>query len=892
MAPALTRPSDPNRRLTGHGPRMPQNDPMFSLVTAVYGVKEFLPAFIASVEAQSFDLGRVEVIAVDDGSTDGSAEVLAEWAARRPELVRVVRQDNAGQGAARNTGLAEARGQWVGFPDPDDVLDKAYLASVARFLETHPETDLVAANRWLWVQTDDDPGRPTDSHPLRYMYVGDRLVDLVADEQHFQGSAPASFFRLSRIRETGLEFDVRVRPIFEDGHFTTRYLLDLDRPMAGFLGSAKYHYRRRETSTLGASRGDERRYADALEHGYLDIVQRAVERHGKVPRWLESHLVFDLSWYFTRDDSRSPVGTPLGGPVAERYHELIAQVLSHLDLEVAAPYSLAPIGIVPRLILQHGYTGRAWHEPFAVLEKLDEQQNLVRATYFYTGDAPAEELLLDGGTGVAQHAKTRDLVYSGRVLLRQRIVWLPANQEIEIHLDGHRLDLVTERPAFPRDRSLPRRTRAMLNMRSPRNRLRATKTVDPMRSDGATTRKGRLAVQAMRSGRLVERYKDAWVFMDRIHDAGDSGEILFHHVRRHHPDVNAFFVVEKDTATWKRMSRMGLGHRLVAHDSVRWRVLMCQALHLLSSHCDVPVMQPPAIRELVNPRWRFTFLEHGVIKDDLSGWLNGKDFDLFVTSTPAEHAFLAGDHSTFRLTTREAVMTGLPRFDRLHEKGAAFPPDARDLLLVAPTWRKELGTALVPGTQRRDMSAVLGSDFLARWLGLIGSARVRAACAEHGLRLGLLPHPNLAPVLPQVDLPDHVELLDYEQDPQDHFARARLVVTDFSSIAFNAAYLERPLVYYQFDEDVVLGGGHTGRQGYFDYRRDGFGPVTLELTDAEDAVLAALAHGATPAAPYDERVRATFPMRDGQCCERVVAAVRASTTSRGGTGPVPTPVAP
>lgn len=864
--------------------------PRFSLVTAVYGVAAYLPDFIASVEAQRYPLDRVEVVAVDDGSVDGSAEVLAQWARRRPGLVRVVRQDNAGQGAARNRGLELTRGEWIGFPDPDDALDPDYLSAVAGFLDQHPETDLVAANRLVWEESS---GRVRDSHPLRYQYARDRLVDLEADGQHFQGSAPASFFRRDRIEETELRFDPRVRPIFEDGHFTTRYLLEIDRPVAGFLGSAKYRYRRRDAgdSTMQGARSDVRRYADVLEHGYLDVVRRATERHGRVPRWLESHLVFDLSWYFTRQDSRSPVGTPMSGPVAERYHELMGQVLAHLDLDTAVPYCLAPVGRFARYVLQHGYAERPWHEPWAVLERLDEQQALVRVSYYCTGAPPTEQVYADGAPVTAQHAKTRALVFSGRTLLRQRVLWLPADAELEVHLDGEPVDLVHERPDPPVDRALPRRTSQALATGSAKRRQRAAELLAPEVLAPPSSRKGRLAVQMMRSSRMVERYRDAWVFMDRIHDAGDSAEILFHHVRRHHRDVNAFFVVEKDTPAWRRLRKEGLGERLVAHDSVRWRVLMTQAAHLLSSHCDVPIQEPAGVLELTRPRWRFTFLEHGVIKDDLSGWLNRKSFDLFLTSTPAEHAFLAGDESTFHLTTREAVMTGLPRFDRLLEAGERFPPEHRDLLLVAPTWRRTLATGLQDGTQHRDVTAALGSDFLTRWLAVLGSDRIRAACAEHGVRLGFLPHPNLAPVLPRVDLPDGVEVLDYDHDPQEHFARARMLLTDFSSVAFNAAYLERPVVYYQFDEDVVLGGGHTGRQGYFDYRRDGFGPVTTEHAETEEAVLAALAHGPGPAAPYAERVAATFPERDGGCCERVVSAVRASTRRHGGTAPVPTPLA-
>src|ERR1051325_4867859 len=88
-----------------------EDRPRFTVASAVYDVAPYLPQFIASIEGQDFDLGRVEVVMVDDGSTDESLAVLEEWAMRRPELVRVLSQQNAGQGAARNAGLALARGE-------------------------------------------------------------------------------------------------------------------------------------------------------------------------------------------------------------------------------------------------------------------------------------------------------------------------------------------------------------------------------------------------------------------------------------------------------------------------------------------------------------------------------------------------------------------------------------------------------------------------------------------------------------------------------------------------------------------------------------------------------------------------------------------------------------
>ena len=201
--------------------------PRYSIVTAVYNVSAYLDDFIASIEQQNRT--DLEVIAVDDGSTDGSLERLRGWQSRRPDLVTVVEKANGGQASARNLGLERARGAWVTFTDPDDVLDEGYLDAVDRFAEKHPDVAMLATARLLRF---DASGETSDTHPLRRHFSrGDRLVDLRAEPGHFYGSAPCAFFRRDLLDRFGLRFPEHLRPNFEDGFLCCSYLLRLDSPV-------------------------------------------------------------------------------------------------------------------------------------------------------------------------------------------------------------------------------------------------------------------------------------------------------------------------------------------------------------------------------------------------------------------------------------------------------------------------------------------------------------------------------------------------------------------------------------------------------------------------------------------------------------------------------------
>lgn len=849
--------------------------PRFTLVCAAWGVAPYLPAFIESVERQRFDLRRVEVIAVDDGSTDGSRAILEDWARRRPSLVRLISQANAGLAAAQNRGLDEATGEWVTFADPDDVLDPGFLAAIDRFLVRHPDVH-VATGRSLYLR--EAEGSVVDGHPRRSQFVpGTRVVDLAVEPSVFPGNTNMAFYPLDAIRAAGLRFDTRVRPKFEDGHFTARYLLGVGAPRVGLVAEARYLYRVRAsgTSLLQATHADRRHYEDVLEFGYLDLLHRARAEHGDVPEWLAQLIVYELAWYLAEDDrTTSRVRIPESS--VDRFHELFAEILAFIPPEIVARHASMRLRPVWADILAHAARPGAWHATVAVRTKVDPVMRLQRIAHRYTGSPPTVEYRIDGRPVEPAFAKTQRHAYYRRTLIRDRVAWLPLDGRLEVRIDGHRVDVVDGWPAP----ALRRPSRAAGGRLA---HLRRTPPGALAAAVGRRLRKRAARVAAAlvrwlaRSGPVRARYGRAWVVLDRTYETGDNAERLYEHLHAARPDINAWFVLARGTADWERMRRAGVP-RMVAYGSLRWRLLMLNCAWIVSSHADVITVNPPEIMSLVaRPTWRFAFLQHGVIKDDLSVWLNQRDIDLFVVSTPAERDSIVGDDTGYDVTAKEVVLTGLPRWDRLRRLAAETPADARDLIVLAPTWRKTLTIEKTSAERGRPLQpTVLDSDYVRSWTALLRSPEIAEAAARHGRRLAFMPHPNMQALVPLLDLPPGIETPAFAgADVQQVYARMALMVTDYSSVSFDASCIDVPVVYFQFDRDVVMAGGHLGRQGYFDYRRDGFGPVADTIEEAVAAIVRAIEQGSRPEPEYQARIDQAFTTRDGHACERVVAAIEA-----------------
>lgn len=142
----------------------------FSVVIPLYNKARFIEGAVRSALAQTHK--PYEVIVIDDGSTDGGADLIEDLDF---QCVRVVRQVNAGVSAARNRGIALAQGDWVAFLDADDWHHPAFLANVAKAHYACPEAQMIAAG---FKQVDGDSDAEPEAWDVPEAFCE---VELVSD---------------------------------------------------------------------------------------------------------------------------------------------------------------------------------------------------------------------------------------------------------------------------------------------------------------------------------------------------------------------------------------------------------------------------------------------------------------------------------------------------------------------------------------------------------------------------------------------------------------------------------------------------------------------------------------------------------------------------------------
>lgn len=837
----------------------------YSVVTAAYGVETYIDEFFSSLVQQSVGFEEsIEVIVVDDGSVDRTLEKARVWEKRYPESVTVLTQQNAGPAGARNAGLVYATGDWVTFTDPDDILAKDYFENVdrgiCRNLDEGLQVDMVACNIVFYNEKNHSIRR---QHPLNgSFHRGERLISYNEDlHDDVKLSVASSFLRRDAVVGNNLSFP-DVRPSFEDAIFISVYLLALNKANVLFKPDCLYFYRKRQlkNSLVDTAWGKKDKYIDQISDGYISLLKASLNENNVAPRWVQRKVLYDLMWHFKVFFNNHKAWRMVSDDIRSQYFELLTSVFEYIDENVILEFELANIPQHMKLGVLNQFKGISSCSENVHLVKVDPVKREVLIGFYHV-DAKVDLEFNIGGDDIEPLTSTiREFHYFDKPMVYETLAWIAwkADGSLTCRVDDTPVPVAIKGQMFKNASWHDVSTRFKLRKRDTRKMPFEKRFVRKIANKECISRS----------------YKNAWLFIDRDTQADDNAEHLYRYVMNEHPDVNAFFVLRRQSHDWERLKREGF--RMLEFGSFRHKVAMLKCEHLISSHADhylFSLLPNKFYSDMAS--YHFTFLQHGVIKDDLSGWLNSKAVSCFVASAFPEYDSIVKPGS-YKFTEKEVCLTGLPRHDRLLALANNRKKDKVKRVIVMPTWRQSLmGASLGDGNARGYNPEFLHSNFFESWQCFFKNSRLKSIVKNENMEILFFPHVNLEPYIEDFEV-EGVNVVSHSDGVsiQDLLVKADLLITDFSSIAFESAYIGKPVLYFQFDKDDVFNGAHTYRQGYFDYDRDGFGPVAFSVNELVTQIEGVVERGFKPEPVYAERMREFFPFRDGKNCQRVYEKIK------------------
>ncbi|WP_144581909.1 CDP-glycerol glycerophosphotransferase family protein, partial [Campylobacter coli] len=697
-------------------------------------------------------------------------------------------KENGGQASARNLGLKymqenHYKTPWVTFTDPDDFLDRNYFYEVDKFLATHQDDDIcmIGCNIIFYYEKQK---LYKDNHPLNFKFKNGIQVKENCNLDNFiQLSAASCFTNIRYLNK--LLFDEKLKPNFEDAKFINEYLLENINLKSAFLPKAKYFYRKREdgNSTLDDRDKTKDYYIIVLILGYLKLFEDAKTT---APSFVQNVVLYDIFWQIKTLIFNPEKLAILNNEEKELFKELLFENFKFIDSCNIKNFNLHAFDFFYKKGILNYFKDEDLSENIAFIESIDDKNDEILIKYYFNDVNHKTKILLDNEVAIVKHSKIRQYDLLDKIFLYEKRIWLKLKNDIkmlDIFMDSQKLKLVFNDRCI-NDLSLVLKVLAKQKKQRSKN-------------------------------------SNLWLFADMSWRADDNAEHLYRYIMQNHPKQKIAFILSKNSTDYPRLKKEGF--RLIDPRSFYFKYLIYKADKIISSHVDKYIFNALGGDTLKTKD--FIFLQHGVIKDDLSRWLNQRKIDTFITSTKAEYDSIAGDFNHYKFSTKEVVLTGLARWDALIKNNVLNTKQ----IVIMPTWREYLSGKVQKYGARARNPEFVKSLYFQKWQEFLCSKELEKLAVRYGYNIIFTPHPQVKIYLEDFNLPSYI-ITSYKENMQELFCKSSLMITDYSSVAFEMAVLKKPVLYYQFDKDEFF-ANHSYAKGYFDYEKDGFGKVFADSSD-------------------------------------------------------------
>ena len=807
----------------------------FSVIISIYNTGRYLDDSIGSLINQTIGFENIQIILVNDGSTDKTEEICLRYQSKYEKNIIYIKISHSGVSKARNEGLKYAKGLYINFLDSDDKWDSAAFIHAYLFFKFHNEIDIIGG-RMKYFE------KKNDYHFLDYKFQKTRVVNLSEEFTYIQLSSSSSFFRFSSIK--GKKFEENIFS-GEDIRFISNLLFL--KPIIGLLKESIYYYRKRAdgSSTIQNNERNKKYYFDTINLVQQYLIDKSKATFNTILPFIQFYIAYEtlfrlktLAYLFldTKEYNKyCSIIENLLSQIEEKY--ILEQKVFSISLKIFALSKKYNKDIKSNIIFKNN----CFIYSNYIMMNLSKEQNIIIWTNL---EIQNNKLHLEGedkcwmtrenyfyfctlGNKIfypKYYLNSRlDFITMYGLITKGRFVTfdinLEKNDEQNLHFFlsymGKNIEILS---SFQRLTNIPPLNNSYYireNYIIKHNNgklsiyLNNINLIQTFEHDYCIELKKQEKYNIIK---LRQKYmnniyqiknkknKEIWLINDKRDAAGDNGEFFFRYLNKIKPrGIQFFFVLEKNCSDYERLKSF---KNIIDLDSSKYISLFLKADKIITSVSEAWVNNPfgnddKYMIDLYH--FDFIYLQNRILKDDLSIFLKKykNKFNLVITASKKEYKSILENNNNFNKD--KIALTGFARYDNLNIIKENMKSE--NLILIIPTLINDMYSKLDLLTVKSiKYENFINSTFYNFYNNLINNQQLLRIMENSNYKGILCIHQNFDTENIYFQENKIFTLEDRCYKPEV-FARASLLITDYSSIFFDFGYLQKPIIYIHSDFD-------------------------------------------------------------------------------------------
>ena len=844
-----------------------------SVIVPVYNVEQYLKGCLDSLLAQTIDHGQMEILLINDGSTDNSLMICEEYA-ELFSCFKVFSQKNAGVSAARNVGIKNAKGKYIMFLDADDMYAVETVKEVTDFFEfVYDEVDLVT---YKIIRYQNEKALPlhfrynyliqTDVYDLnQYEYISQTTINIVVKNNK------------------DILFDTT---LFQGENQKYGIECILEKMKLGYCHKGEYKYVIHDESALQSEK-----YSLYLFEQHTKIWEEFFCRYKEVPRYIQGLVLANYCWQLIAD-CIFPYHYK-----DEKYTEAVQRInkiLNKIDVDIIINHpqmdmfhkhfflsmkqNISPTVIFEKnnmLVLINGKVIYKRNNMEIILNSVNIEDDIIMIMgfvkspiYNYIKSCPQVICVVDEHRYNVSVFDSINSYYKTKARTNNFFAFrffYKCSDENELYFivqqDGIEYDVhfyCVSSAVFNKKIGIDSFVRSQYKISLNNNIIRVSKI----------SKKKKLALELNRKFLIdppLEVYQirkkvinflqtqKVWIYSDNSNLGIDNGFYQFQHDWDKEDNVLRYYVYDGDKEEIINFFTKEQAKHLIEYGNCIHKILYLRAEYILASFLDIRPRNPFAndrefsyYRDLRQPKT--IYLQQGVLHADLR-WIQSAERcqvnKVVISSQYEKNNYI----NKYNYKEEDIIATGMPKFDYINKNS-----EPKNKILFAPSWRSYLLKRSTTANWDKNVSQLLKSNYFKKFTAFLNSNRLTKVLEENNLYIDVNFHPNMKSVLEFLNIDseriniitDHVKIVDYI-----------IFITYISSYFFDYVYLSRSVIYFMPDMEEFESGMHFYRKLHLPYDK-AFGNITIESEETIDELIRIIKNGFFPDQVFKERMDSFF----------------------------------